>query len=372
MRDAVRFDHEICIARGEAAASCIKCADACPTNAISVKATSVLIADDDCIVCGRCTAACPTGALSVVGFDPISRAGPENEPLYFECRRVPADMAVGTTAIVPCLGGLDANALFEALVASPGRRVVLVDRGWCESCAAGCGDGLPAKAAIAEARTTLDALDLAESVAVETHKLPLSLRRAGPQQIDVSRRGFLRRFMVNDAQSRMPAAPASAADPAAKRLRRLDLLARLSALTGRKVPAHEFPEISVSAACTHHELCAALCPTGALRSYRTDDTAGLEFDTTRCLGCKRCEAICPNRAISLGAARDDAPVTVAVTRHRLTTCVTCETPFVDRSGAGECPSCRKATGLFADLLSHKRRHDYRQESGNGDHSHGSH
>ncbi|HET9404795.1 MAG TPA: 4Fe-4S binding protein [Burkholderiales bacterium] len=124
-------------------------------------------------------------------------------------------------------------------------------------------------------------------------------------------------------------------------------------LAGRLRPAPaRHAALRVSEACRNHQLCAAFCRTGALRTY-TDEAgaaAGIAFDTSACDACGDCARACPERALALfvAQAKDAAANGVAfLTRWALRECRECGERFTDTDTASSlaCPSCRKTRAL---------------------------
>ena len=60
-------------------------------------------------------------------------------------------------------------------------------------------------------------------------------------------------------------------------------------------------------ACRNHQVCAAVCRTGALRAYTDDDDAatGVVFEAAACTACSECLRACPERALTLIAQGND-------------------------------------------------------------------
>jgi Fe-S-cluster-containing dehydrogenase component len=241
---------------------------------------------------------------------------------------------------VPCLGGFDANGLVGLRIAADEREIRLIDRGWCTTCPAGGATTHPAAAAVAELADALIAMGLGRlSPRLQRSETPG--RRH--DEVSLSRRGFLRRLAGGRTNR-----PPPVEGPASKRQAYVALLRQLAASQRRPLPASALPAAKVSADCGHHGLCAALCPTGALARYARDGAVGIAFDAESCISCRRCEAACPEHAISI--LRQDNPGSaagrIALTQHALKTCAACEDDFVDSSDERLCPSCCKDNHLF--------------------------
>ncbi len=115
-------------------------------------------------------------------------------------------------------------------------------------------------------------------------------------------------------------------------------------LKGRK---HEqqakvrLPALTQPADCTLCGLCVGSCPLGALGIVETESETALMLDPSRCVGCDRCERICPEGILVLGAG-PGAPGRVEAasrTRHRV----------LRQSPRATCPRCGRPTVSQAEL-----------------------
>jgi ferredoxin len=128
------------------------------------------------------------------------------------------------------------------------------------------------------------------------------------------------------------------------------LLKEVAAQWRSPLPRGALPRIEVSEACANHGNCAAVCPTGALRAYRAEAVAGLEFEPGACIACGVCAVVCPEAALSISpAAKTDtsASATAVLTRKSQRECTRCDNPFVTAGDEELCPACRKDVSLFA-------------------------
>lgn len=150
----VRVHPERCVLVRNRNASCLRCARACTSGAISATEDGLVVDPDRCIGCGTCATVCPTCALEAANPDDqaLARAAAQivsesGGVVTFACTCA-VDDALGTIRVegdggvqgrgvpgcveVACLGRLDVTELME-LAARGAVRVVLVSGG-CDAC----------------------------------------------------------------------------------------------------------------------------------------------------------------------------------------------------------------------------------------------
>jgi Fe-S-cluster-containing hydrogenase component 2 len=336
---------ERCLREMHPSVPCERCVEACRVGAVRSGdgAMNVLAT---CLGCGVCAAQCPSGAIAVTGFDDVPRSGGN---LRIECARVPPDTCEPSTWIVPCVGGLRIASLVAAVEKQglPTVAATLIDRGLCATCPVSGRTNL-----IADIHARLSAMIrsagfLSPDLRIESAaSLPADTRPPGSQP-PRSRRAILLSFV---RARTLPRLPFDARDDRAA-------LGRLAARDGVVIDARCVSSLRLTDACADHGVCAAGCPTRALRRTVTD-VAGvkavrLTFNSAGCIGCGRCVEICPEGAMIHGA-HGSGPLarTPIVLRERsLRTCSTCEDEFIDDSGGDLCPACRKSRSLFHNLNS---------------------
>lgn len=363
-------------------ATCRSCEDICPARAIRVDASGIRL-EENCVACGRCAAACPMGALGVPGFavPEVSRRTPL--PLGVDCWKVPARLTPDESLRVPCLGGLSTGRILELVAVAGPRTVELLDRAWCAGCAAGGGAGEhPAAGSLKRARALLEAAGSGPERLPRLRKLhlPAELMPAAiPPPVEetrMSRRGFFSALgaKATVAIDQVRPLPANMAvrrrgfeqEPLPSRERRRVLLAleRIAQSAWLSPPGDLFHRVVVSGDCNNHQLCASICPTGALAVVEQGSRSELMFDTRLCIGCKECHDICPSGALHLlpngyngsGEALPDRPIRLALFGEK--SCPGCGQSFADRADEGLCPQCEKrrklASSAFHSLFAARR------------------
>ncbi len=353
LTSTVSFSAESCLPYQKSHMDCAACAESCPTGAVALVDRRPDVGSG-CVACGRCQAACPTGAIKVRGFDyPLALAG----TVALECGRVSMDERAGGAIAVPCLAGVAAEDIL-ALHKAGATQTVFLDRGWCATCEAGCGEKQPWAKAARQAAEWLAAMGLPASSlpAGMIDHLPargaLPLGRAA-EPVDRSRRALLARVraVTPDAQ---PPSPSLASERKYVRIpRRERALAGLTALAdrwGREIPASVFPDVRASESCALHGVCVAVCPTGALTRFEdgADGVGRLEFTPTLCIACGECAGRCPELALelSLHAEGDNAGRTRVIAQRAVRECTDCKQLFAPHNDKTLCLSCDK-TEAFA-------------------------
>lgn len=376
---------DACLSLRSRHTECDRCVEVCPAGVLH-RGEETFFLDEGCLGCGRCAAVCPMGALAVAGFTLRPTEIKTTRPLMLDCWRVPAEASPPHGVRVPCLGGLSPGQWLGLVLAARGHGVELLDRGWCNTCPASPGAAHPA----AEALTTVH--DWLKEARVPRQHWPRRVRAPLPatrattpdprNETPVSRRRFFGALMhesVGLADTALDAprtggqhrrngagmrqtkntSTANARAPAAspERERVLVFLAALAARHGGSVSAALYPTITINTDCRNHRLCAALCPTGALRPYADDcrDTAsgtvaavadnhsvGIAYDAARCIACGQCASACPEHAVRLQPAGPGTDAVVALTRHATRTCAACGERFGANGRETYCPPCRKS------------------------------
>ena len=354
-------------------ASCRACESVCPVKAIRVGETAIELAEN-CLRCGRCAAACPMGALAHPGFSLPDTPRENVRPLGVDCWKVPDKLSPVGSVRVPCLGGLSPSRILELVAMAGAGSLELLDRGWCTGCNAGNAPEHPAHASLEQARSLLDAVgvDTTRLPTLRADHLPVHLMPieipAPLTETKLGRRGFFSMLTAKTAVAVDKVMPLGQADvrrrrgfennpvPSLERERLLMGTALIGNAAGLTLPRSLFHRVEVSGACNNHQLCASICPTGALAVFEQGRRTELMFDTRLCIGCNECRSICPSGAISVlpngyGAAGDVLPDhPICLTSFGEKSCPECAQSYTDQAGEDLCPQCRKSRNLASSAF----------------------
>lgn len=368
---ALRFGEPVflrpdaCLIVRRPGAECGLCREACPKAVLGGGEWSVALETDGCIGCGLCAAACPTGAILVEGFAAPARE--EAVAQAIECARVPEHLRRAGAEVVPCLGGLSVPDLLERAAAGGS---VIVDRGLCETCEAGCG-AEPWAAALAEARALCAKLEQPADALLTVDTGPVEPAQARPMlealRPDLhattrpSRRDLFRRVLAPPPEETPVERSRRIIEgrgliPALRRKRELASLGALAEADHQALPATVFPAIHLAEGCGLHGVCAAICPTGALSLDHAQGEMTLSFDAETCISCAECQRACPTRALSFWPDGDGSVPQgrqiLSVRQSR--SCAGCGSTFPLAEGETEriyCLICEKSVGLMQALSS---------------------
>lgn len=349
-----------CLSERDLHASCTTCADACPTEAVSVepgprgKAGHESIGKDvasgpridlqSCAYCGACVTVCPVDALiaapphdddallaacAAAGSaarehaqaeqrtarecNEAGEAPPAPSPatVGFACARGAENLGLDAerALVLPCLAWVDAALILHAACAGA-QRVFLLD--------APCGSCEHRRAVAQLPQIALEARRIADVWGID-----LTVRRGEEVEAStdaqsaagqLSRRDLLsqaRSTLADAAAKALPtpikslvSAHSAATDPEPDR-RRWQLLDSLHDFglpaDNPVVPRSLAPRLSIDVDhCSGCTLCAQFCPTGALRKAgkAADGGSVLEFDAPLCRDCGVCTETCRYGALS--------------------------------------------------------------------------
>jgi ferredoxin len=349
----VRYDSAVCAGGAADRQVCGRCIPACPYDAVARDPANPLRIRVDhfaCEGCGACTSACPTSALRFTEPAPeelyarlaalltapagAADGGGAAPAIVFHCEQQgrallewAAAQGHGTSARilpveVPCLRYVSEAAMLGAVRLGAAGVGLL----GCETCPNG------------ERELLLQKLQLSQQVldgfGLNAGRVRLLTVRedARPEALQA-----LRTFADGLGQ---PAVP-----PDGKRLRGVgnravlaDAIGAFIAATGKEVgglrlaPEQPFALAEVAEqGCTLCRACATVCPTHAFAFDM--DAQELRFRHIDCVNCGLCEAVCPEKVITLRTElylERQGLEYVTVAKDEMVHCARCKKPYINR------------------------------------------
>ena len=319
-----------CIAVRNRNASCRKCVDACPADAISVKGNKLELSAGRCTDCGLCTIACPTAALSMTNpteAELQESLGESREAnggrAVIVCARMAARRLANPALYVevPCLGCVSEATLLGQF-ADGASEVVLVDGG-CSTCKYGFVD-----ASVQNVVLTADVL-------LEAQGLPQRAQRAQefPEGMlageDDEVFGSTRRGFFSDTVKTARQMTATAVDAALKK----ELGQADADNIGTRLHVSEDGTLPTIAVPRHENLLNALFALGDAVQREGEDAldvrvdthlfGAIEIDSTKCNACGMCAVFCPTSAIKRDPLRESPTAPLKLLEFSASDCVQC-------------------------------------------------
>lgn len=345
---AVQVNAEACVRRWNRESDCGLCADTCPVGAITLSPPAdaavppVALDTESCVQCGYCLHACPTGVFS--GRDEGGRlletvASVAGAAIDLTCRHFPAQNAGDDVdAIVEvggCLAALGSAAYVGMAAAGVERIGVRLDA--CGECPLGSLAAAIEQTAAEAAALTSVQVEIKTDAAPHGERKPVYATYA-PR---VGRRSLWQRFGGGESAPVAPLPPLEEPPegvkcPPPQRRALLHWLAHLPHDKRANAPA--FPLLAADATCTACQVCANVCPTGAILFTHEADTFALEFAPLACTDCGLCTELCaPGALRAAGMTAYDDAYPLVLLSGRLRQCKRCRAGF---AGAGDlCPAC---------------------------------
>ena len=302
---------ERCVRVRNRHASCVRCAEACTSGALSLRDGALTVNEALCVGCGTCATVCPTCAIEArhpVDGELLAaahRALCAGREAVFACHRAfeqaPAACAAAGAIELACLSRMEESLAMRLF--ADGAQCIRLLHGACEGCPRENGF-----ASVKLVRDTVDSL-------LETWGLNC--------EYDVQQVGSEVKVAAADAAApqhvatggiraasafRKPAhVQADGTLPHFVPLRRhalLDALADLGNPVRPDLDTRLWGHVSIDmSACRSCKMCAVFCPTGALQKYVGEDGhGGVEHYPAECVHCGLCQDICPVQAITSSTA----------------------------------------------------------------------
>lgn len=335
--EAVFVVADRCVAVRNRNATCSKCSDACPADAIVVEKNKVHLAKDACVGCGSCTVVCPTEALvSLAPLDAelaegIARATEAaGGTAVFACARMAARRIADPDrfAEVPCLARMEESLLLE-LAARDVRDIVLVD-GVCKTCKFRAT--MPGVEATVASVNDLLAMQGSDVRIRRVSEFPPQVCSQDEGKLfGASRRSFFTQAgsLAKDAagktvvtmmnEGRKPVErtlrerlglKGGDALPQFEPTRRMAVLESLDSLGEPVMPSIDtrlFGVVSIEEGkCRSCGMCSTFCPTGALHKVEGEDLEPgeglrLEFRAMECVQCRTCQDVCLSKCLTVSS-----------------------------------------------------------------------
>jgi len=288
-----------CVREWSAFAQCEACATECPVGA--VKLTKTPLVDDRCTGCGICMRVCPTEAL--VASEPYSEIA----------KRVPIVDGVALVRCgfeVNCIGHVDESLLYHAL----GRGAKAVKVVHCGKCPRGVD--------VEKERGRILRLGLPVEFEEASHApVPGEVRR-GEKPLDLIKRYVeVKEIIKREGVLLVRGVP--------------EKRALLNA--SNQPPSLYVMKIVDPQQCDYLGVCAAVCPTGALR---WDGKGALKYTPALCVKCKNCITAC-NAIKNAEAPPENPHAEVTLVSFKLVKCKECGALYPYK-GEDICPSCKRA------------------------------
>jgi len=317
-----------CVRLRHRRATCTRCADACPTHAITWS-ESLQIDSDKCTGCGICATVCPSGAIearsptNVELLTQVQERAKEQAAVVFACpKHLKAMESNGAHFIrVNCLGRLDASILVGA-VAAGARSVCLMD-GACAECPNTTGRAVAAQMA-QTANALLQAWGLSPRIASVSQFAPESKT---PTRVSASTQGVSRRAFFDLLARETTKATAitiasvlgsTNAQEKEEEIKKGELptrapvkqqillkcLRRIGKPVVKDWEGNLWAQFGFAVKCNGCQMCAFFCPTGALTKIEQEGKLGVTFKIALCTNCRLCQEICYLKSVTLSMTID--------------------------------------------------------------------
>lgn len=285
-----------CVIERNRFSSCRKCAEACPASAISLEG-GLSVREEICTECMRCTMVCPTEALYDDKYVGYFREMSNREIIAFSCEEVKSEHPF---IKLGCLSQLDEALLLYAITNSK-MVTIQYNEEKCSKCNKYNGSlGEWLNKVICELNSTL----------IEPPEIYFNANPSSKMEKNFSRRDlftFFSRKVTHNVVS--PFIP----DEEEVRNLRISLKAGIRRTIYYRIleqHRHLFIknfdaqrlyslQLEINDYCDGCEVCARVCPTGALKFSEDNNLISAIFDPKLCNGCRSCKDVCRKNGIEI-------------------------------------------------------------------------
>lgn len=320
---------------------CMICMDSCALGALEIQRGKLALDAQLCVGCSACLGGCPTEAIGADSFDPTLTMLRlvEQEPSGLK------PLSCGSTGA--CLAGFDAHHLVIGSIKTSAD--IVLQTAQCKKCSLNAGDLVTGMLLERCENANAMLLELGFGISV----------RCSDESVKKSRRGFL--FSAAKSAVKPISDEGEQKRALFKQsvpLKAVTLQNTLRALDEEKLlsrPSSGHSMIGnkrVEPGCTNCRKCAEFCPTDAL-SY-TSDYSSLMFQSSKCVQCGICEAVCEPNVI-----REEAPPSffeyafgrgTTLLQIRYVECESCKVSFSQVGDERVCPRCKSFSADFSTMF----------------------
>lgn len=278
-----------CVRERNRFSTCSKCADACPASAISLDG-GLSIQEEDCTECMKCTVVCPTEAFYDEKYVQYFREMPNREILAFSCEEDKSDQAY---IRLGCLTQLDEALLLYALANS---EIVTIqfDEEKCSKCS---------KFDMSLSERLIEIIVEMNSMLIKPAEIYFNNHPSLKMERNYTRRDLFTFF--SKKMTRNAVSPFIPDEEEVKNLRTSLKTGLKRIIYFRILEQHQnlfrvnmdtqrlhSLQLELNSHCDGCEVCARVCPTGALRFSEDKDPISAMFNPQQCNGCRSCIDIC--------------------------------------------------------------------------------